>query len=172
MSTEDGRIIFYSADPAPSQPGNEEDTSLPLCQAIGQMGGKDAGCRSRVKDFAILPLSHDNSTDTNNTSFTIIAGSSDGAVRLWKVSTGTLRGNDQQAEPPMAGQESSGDKAQRPVKQIGTLVGTYETGNRISCLVAFVMLPRIEKAGQRKESLGDAEEKEEGEENVDSSDEE
>lgn len=53
---------------------------------------------------------------------------SDGAVRLWSL----------RAEEFRAAESESSD-AQGETRQIGTLLDTYETGDRITCMVAFVM---------------------------------
>ena len=58
---------------------------------------------------------------------TIVTGSSDGAVRLWKCSVSEIVEGD------------STKQAKGAVRQIGTPIGTHGTGHRITCLVAFVM---------------------------------
>src|ERR1700709_1487411 len=57
VSTEDGRILFYSTRPAdliiaPTVEGKE--APLPSAKLIAQLGGKDAGLSGRVKDFTVL----------------------------------------------------------------------------------------------------------------------
>lgn len=61
-----------------------------------------------------------------------MTGSSDGAVRIWKFSTAEIQ---EQAEA----NGEAGKVTKSPLQQIGTLVGTHETGQRITCLAAFVM---------------------------------
>jgi protein MAK11 len=139
MSTEDGRILFYSTRPAdlltaPTIEGREP--SLPSAKLIAQLGGieaakliatenrekEDIGLLGRVKDFTVLRT--EGSRDVY-----IVAASSDGAVRLWKLSTEDLASHNGKT------------------KQVGTLLGdACETGNRITCVTAFVMLPTAEDA--------------------------
>ncbi|KAI9873875.1 MAG: p21-activated protein kinase-interacting protein 1-like protein, partial [Pleopsidium flavum] len=58
LSTEDGRIIFYSTtvglDSVPDGKGSK--VPIPKCRALGQLGGKIAGLPVRVKDFEFLHL--------------------------------------------------------------------------------------------------------------------
>jgi protein MAK11 len=127
ISTEDGRILFYSTRPTDLVAATEvegKDKPLPSARLIAQIGGKDAGLSSRVKDFTLLTVG------AGSTKALIIAAAgSDGALRLWKI----LPSKD------LASQTGK-------VKQIGELLGTYETGNRITCIAAFVMLPKMEGA--------------------------
>ena len=81
-----------------------------------------AGLSTRVKDFTVLSVSDGVSKD-----YLIPAASSDGALRIWKLSGKDL-------EPHTV-----------KVKQVGTLLGMYKTSNRITCMKAFVMLPAMEK---------------------------
>lgn len=126
LSTEDGRILFYSTRPAdlvsaPSVEGKE--SPLPSAKLIAQLGGKEVSVTGRVKDFTIL------TTVDGSDNLCIVAASSDGAVRVWKLSKSTDL-------TPRSGK----------TKQVGNLVGTYETGNRITCVTAFIMLPSKEDA--------------------------
>jgi protein MAK11 len=127
VSTEDSRILFYSTRPddlvtPPAVEG--KDAPLPSSRLIAQLGGKDAGLSGRVKDFTVLKMGEGSSKN-----IVIVAGSSDGSLRLWKLSA---------AKDLVARSEK--------VKQVGTLLGAYETGNRITCLKAFVMLSRPDGA--------------------------
>lgn len=134
ISTEDGRILFYSTRPRDLiqlESTEGKTTKLPSAKLIAQLGGKAAGTPGRVKDFSILTMIDEQK------SLIIATGSSDGAVRLWRIS----------ASKDLA---SSNDGA-----QVGQLLGTYETGNRITCLKAFVMLPSI--AGEEDEGIGEFE---------------
>jgi protein MAK11 len=137
ISTEDGRVLFFSTEKedlvAPKAVEGKE-AGMSSAKLLAQVGGKDAGVTNRVKDFAVLPL--------ESGEFIVVTGSSDGAVRLW-----TLSMKDVLAE---------GEK-----KQVGQLAGCYETGNRITCLVAFEMLPLPE--GASDEVMESDEEEEEGE---------
>jgi protein MAK11 len=125
ISTEDGRILFYSTSPEDlisTSAVEGKDNPLPSAKLIAYLGGKEAGISGRIKDFTILQ------TEEGKTgSLVIVGGSSDGSIRLWKLSSADLN--------------SGGHK---DAKQIGSLLGVYETGNRITCLRAFVMLQREE----------------------------
>ncbi|KAG0645344.1 hypothetical protein D0Z07_8933 [Hyphodiscus hymeniophilus] len=152
-----------------------KETPLPAAKLVAQLGGKDAGTESwersgkpswrrkvelrtvddqkkkvtpevkkanqekaetqakfawtaalatRIKDFTVLSAKNGASKD-----FFIPAASSDGTLRIWKLSADDLvPHNSSKAE------------------QVGTLLGAYETPNRITCMQAFVMLPSLEGA--------------------------
>lgn len=131
ISTEDGRILFYSTRPddlvAAPPVDDKEASGLPSAKLVAQLGGKAAGVEGRLKDFTTLALP--GGAGKASADFLIVAGSSDGTLRLWKLSTADLQG-----------------APAKEVRQVGELVGTYETGNRITCLKAFVMIPRPEDA--------------------------
>ncbi|KAK8149142.1 hypothetical protein G3M48_008009 [Beauveria asiatica] len=130
VSTEDGRVLFFStkADDLVKQEITEgEGEKLPLAKLLGQVGGKDTGVTSRIKDFAVLR------SQLNAGLLYVAAASSDGKVRVWTVTDEALR----------AGQG----------KQVGELAGLYETHNRITCLAGFVMIPRPDDAEDSEEEL-------------------
>ena len=81
-----------------------------------------AGFSTRIKDFKIFGPMKGPSKN-----FFIPTASSDGTLRIWKLSAKDL-------VPHIS-----------PVKQIGLLLGTYETPNRITCMEAFIMLPPMEE---------------------------
>ncbi|KAF2474875.1 WD40 repeat-like protein [Lindgomyces ingoldianus] len=148
-STEDGRIMLYetsSTTPCPEKHDKQED--IPTCTLLGQLGGPAAGITGRVKDFSILPLPSDDA------SFLFVTGSSDGSGRIWLLSAVDLQSNTKQSQP------QSGFTA----KQVGKLLGTYSTGNRITCLESFIMTGKPDK-------LEDVEREKEGDVNKSSSDE-
>ena len=118
MSTEDGRIIFY--DLKTTVESEKEDEEVPQCAALGQLGGNQAGFSGRVKDFEVLQ-------HKGGAPLIFVTGSSDGAVRLWRCSVSEILG------------DASTEEAKGAVPQVGTSIGTHETGHRITCLVAFVM---------------------------------
>lgn len=122
VSTEDGRVIFYSTKELKT---DEEDTdcSIPHAIPVAQLGGKQAGFPGRIKDFELLSLEGQAKEYHNDVLF--VTGNSDGVVRVWKVS----------------GKDISSAKKDKETTQIGRLLTTAETGNRITCLAAFVMLP-------------------------------
>lgn len=145
LSTEDGRVLFYSTRPddlivPPAAEGKE--ATLPAARLIAELGGKETGSAGRIKDFKILRLPNDPE------SLVLISASSDGSIRLWKLSVSDFY-----------------SKEQKKARRIGVLLGKYDTGNRITCLVAFVMLPLPEGAvenilgeeeGERENSDDDA----------------
>ncbi|KAK4975678.1 hypothetical protein LTR28_008899 [Elasticomyces elasticus] len=147
LSTEDGRILFYATEPSPS----------PQTTPLAQLGG---GGGSRIKDFEVL---HDAAAPQASSTL-VVAGCSDGAVRVWRLGGRELSerwlaevgGGRMDAEVVDAeGVDAEGvdvrdvktgdvktrgthaEKAGAP--QIGTLLSTHETGERITCLTAFVM---------------------------------
>ena len=144
VSTEDGHILFYDTtefvDTQLTEPTNAPE--IPISRAICQLGGPAEGITGRVKDFEILKLS-------DSEDFVIITGSSDGAIRLWTVQESELVdkptiSNDINSEVSIlasnADGKENGNAATLPAtRQIGSLLGTYEAGNRITCLKAFVM---------------------------------
>jgi protein MAK11 len=154
ISTEDGRILFYSTRPADlTAPKTVEgkEAPLPSAKLIAQLGGKDAGLSGRIKDFTILNIGEGSSKE-----FIIPAASSDGALRIWKIPASDLTTHTQSAK----------------VNQVGKLLGMTETGNRITCLKAFVMLPKIEGDGDEEVEIEDFEgfDDREGDEEESSSD--
>ena len=144
VSTEDGRVLFYDTtefvDTQLTEPTNAPE--IPVSKAICQLGGPAEGITGRVKDFEILKPS-------GSEDFIIVTGSSDGAVRLWTVQESELVdkptiSNDMNSEVSIlasnADGKANGNAAKLPAtRQIGSLLGTYEAGNRITCLKAFVM---------------------------------
>lgn len=150
ISTEDGRVIFYSTKKL-RQPEAGSESSIPYAEAVAQLGGKPCGLRGRVKDFDILSL-QDESFGKNE--FLVVTGSSDGVVRVWK-----LNGTDLAAEPK--------DDSNTATRQTGQLLGTYETGDRITCMKSFVMMPSedpstLQDSGDETEVNGESETESEG----------
>ncbi|KAL5629326.1 hypothetical protein BROUX41_001933 [Berkeleyomyces rouxiae] len=158
VSTEDGRVLFYSTrqsdltKPA-SDDGDEDeesddddDSTLPVAKLVAQVGGRAAGVATRIKDFKVL-----RSADG---AFVIVAGSSDGRVRVWRVESTELQmppaseagAKRVKTDKKTAGKSSADKKAveEAVAPQVGKLLGTYETQNRITCLEAFIMTPRPE----------------------------
>ncbi|KAF2842885.1 WD40 repeat-like protein [Patellaria atrata CBS 101060] len=145
LSTEDGRILFYSTEANSSNDLKSSETqpawkSLPECILLGQIGGKTDNITGRIKDFQILPLSSEDESSVDQA--LVVAGSSDGAVRTWclnleeLVSSETANGTINGVNGDSAEKEKSKNEE---VKSMGTLIKTYETGNRITCLTAFIM---------------------------------
>ncbi|KAI0166120.1 WD40-repeat-containing domain protein [Xylariaceae sp. FL1272] len=128
VSTEDGRIIFFSTSAEDLQTTVSSGKSdkverLPVAKLVAEIGGKEAGVTGRIKDFTIC-----RAKSKGKEELFIPAGSSDGKVRLFKV------GVDELAEAQKA--ETS--------QKMGALLGTYDTQNRVTCMSAFKMIPRPE----------------------------
>ncbi|KAJ5787165.1 hypothetical protein N7457_002155 [Penicillium paradoxum] len=123
VSTEDGRVIFYSTKEM-KDAEDDAECSIPHATPVAQVGGKQAGFPGRIKDFEILTLEGQAKEFHND--FLVVTGNSDGVVRVWKVAGKDL---------------AAAKKEQKDTSQIGKLLTTYETGNRITCLASFVMLP-------------------------------
>lgn len=163
LSTEDGRILFYNTQIVTTSATNSTETTksvdIPTCTLLAQLGGRAAGIAGRIKDFEILvPFSTESSPSSN---LIIITGSSDGAVRLWELNSEELY-EEERTESEDAVPKSNGSAA-KAAKQVGQLIGTCETGNRITCLKAFVMI------GIPEDVRGEAELEAEGLENDTSS---
>lgn len=160
VSTEDGRILFYDTADAVeahiSDPASK--TEVFISNAICQLGGAAEGLSGRVKDFEILmpPGSKD---------FVIVTGSSDGAVRLWMVqgselvdepSTSRDLNEINVAANSIDGRLNGNPASILPTRQVGLLLGTYEAGNRVTCLKAFFMSEpeSLETNGSQNETTG------------------
>ncbi|KAL0254721.1 Protein mak11 [Diplodia seriata] len=146
ISTEDGRILFYSTKetltPAATSQAVKtgKEAAVPSCKLIAQLGGRAAGLTGRIKDFEILP------TSEAAGQYYITTGSSDGAVRIWRLGQGELSlpahgaANGDSSKQPNADSERAANVSDTlSVKQVGELIGAHETGNRITCLKAFIM---------------------------------
>lgn len=118
-SSEDGRLLFYNTSDrrADKTSTSKDDSSIPVATLQAQVGGKSAGFTGRIKDFEILSLP--------GKAVVIIAAGSDGTIRVIHLSASELMNAPKDGNP----------------RQIGNIIGSYETGNRITCLKAFVMLP-------------------------------
>ncbi|KAF2759267.1 WD40 repeat-like protein [Pseudovirgaria hyperparasitica] len=166
VSTEDGRIVFYATQvSAPeddtdkntnnntTNDDDDDDAKLPECRPVAELGGRAAGIAGRIKDFEII--SHDTGSSAGEArSYSVIAGSSDGAVRIWSVGRKELDAKISgggEVETAEANGEDPGDEEEAGEEGVGmgvgVLVGTYETGHRITCLKAFLMTGRSAEAG-------------------------
>ncbi|KAL1965658.1 hypothetical protein VTN77DRAFT_5335 [Rasamsonia byssochlamydoides] len=128
-STEDGRIIFYSTKETKPSGSDDSESSIPDAQIRAQLGGKACGLSGRVKDFEVLSLADSAAWKDH---FLLVTCGSDGAVRLWLLRREEL-------EKPKSGPPNGDTKSEVQPRQVGKLLSTYETGNRITCMVAFVM---------------------------------
>ncbi|KAG9230243.1 WD40-repeat-containing domain protein [Amylocarpus encephaloides] len=154
MSTEDGRILFYSTVPSdladtPTEKGKEGGlASAKLVAIVDGKISKDTEKSIRIKDFTILR--------TGTGTLLIIAGRSDGILELYKLSITEL------------GFKEIGDDS----LNVGKLLGSVKTGNRITCLQAFIMLPKFEGEDIEEDFEGFDEDDKEDEEATSSSDDE
>jgi protein MAK11 len=137
FSTEDGRVLFYDAR-TPAADAEADDnttkTTLPFCPCIAQLGGQAAGMSGRIKDFEIVSVPRSSDASNSGCSLLVVTGSSDGAVRIWNQTF-----LDRTVPDDVNGSTSVDEFKDPASKQVGTLIGTLETGNRITCLGAFVM---------------------------------
>lgn len=159
VSTEDGRVIFYSTEKL--QEATEEDSTISDATPVAQIGGKQIGLPGRIKDFEVLSLA-EQAKDIRD-GFLVVTGNSDGTVRIWKISGGDL----------VSGKESKSSKdTKHTTRQIGKVLSVYETGNRITCLASFIMLPAENPSTLFDEEDDDEDEDEPEESSSDDSDDE
>lgn len=155
VSTEDGRIILYDIKQTVPASDPEEKKQYDSCTAIAQIGGVVSGFIGRIKDFEILPVTSVGAS--SDSPLLVVTGSSDGAVRIWKFTCSELQ----------AKTETDGDSEQVAIgagttAQVGSLIGTHESGNRITCLTAFVMDgPSDEGPDDHDEEMGGVEDDDE-----------
>ncbi|KAK3989467.1 WD40-repeat-containing domain protein [Cladorrhinum sp. PSN332] len=124
VSTEDGRVLFFdTAEDSIKEPAEGKD--LKTAKFVGQIGGKEAGLTGRVKDFTVLAMED----EQGKRSWVVVTAGSDGVLRAWKL----------EAEDLASGNKEEGRK-------VGKLLGTYGTQNRITCLEAFIMIPKPDGA--------------------------
>lgn len=122
VSTEDGRVLFFSTrvgDLVPAEKDDDDDEKLPSAKLVASLGGREAGVTSRVKDFTIV---------RREGALYVVGGSSDGKIRIWGVGEGELS------------EAAKGGEA----RGVGRCLGVYGTQNRITCLEGFEMVPRPE----------------------------
>ncbi len=145
VSTEDGRILFFStglddgnkaaAAPDGGQPDSKK-RSIPAAKLISQLGGAAAGLSGRIKDFVALPATKPDGSKA----LLVVAAGSDGKISIWRLAAGDLRVSE----------------AEEGGKQVGELLGSYETQNRITCIDAFVMIPRPEGAEESEPEIDES----------------
>ncbi|KAL2752607.1 hypothetical protein ACRALDRAFT_1065706 [Sodiomyces alcalophilus JCM 7366] len=139
VSTEDGRILFCSTreeDLTRPPSSTSKEQRLPVSKLVAQIGGKEAGVTGRIKDFNVVRVE-----EQDETVFYVVSGSSDGKVRLWKLSAKELLSRSKEGTAGKADKQET-PEASPAAPQVGNLLGTYETNNRITCTAAFAMIPR------------------------------
>lgn len=144
VSTEDGRVIFYSTTET-QKPEDDADSPIPLAVSVAELGGKPCGLPGRVKDFEIFNLKEYPAAKSDG--LLVVTGNSAGSVRIWSVDAKDLT--------------SKG--------QVGKLLNTYETTNRITCLKSFVMLPSEDPSTLEDLDEDDDDEEDEEEDSSDDS---
>lgn len=141
VSTEDGKILFFSThtdDLSSEEPKTDKNTGkLPVARLVAQLGGREAGVTGRIKAFNLCKV-----TDQQGDQLIVATGSSDGKVRLFKLSINDLAEARRKESP----------------KQMGKLLGTYDTQNRITCLSGFTMIPREEGVEDSDDGFDDDDE--------------
>ena len=146
VATEDGRIVFYSTTPILKENGSttETNSAFPSCLALAEVYGSAERTGSRIKDFQILKIP----TGTESPdSMLVVAGSSDGSIQVWSLDRQNLSthrpGAAKSSNQNLTELNSINGKHRRDtdhdMPHIGKLLGRYETGNRITCLKAFLM---------------------------------
>jgi protein MAK11 len=147
VSTEDGRVLFFSTrkEDLSEEKGKDGNKAvLPNAKLVAQLGGKEAGVTSRIKDFKFLAVDGEDRERV----WYVITGSSDGKLRVWKLEAKELEVKEE--------------------KQVGTLLGDYNTQNRITCVEAFVMIPRPEGVEESEDEFDEEDEAQDGESGDDS----
>ena len=123
VSTEDGRVLFYEISIESNESGEK---SLPRCKCIAQLGGRESGVQGRIKDFEVVSIPTPGEAASV---FMVVTAGSDGAVRFWSLTQDDL----------ISVEASNTTTDQTAPKQVGRLISTHETGNRITCLGVFIM---------------------------------
>jgi len=148
VSTEDGRVLFYST--------TAEELDSPIL--LGTLGGRSMGMPGRVKDFVIMRA--------EGRTFVITAGS-DGVVRVFDLcGEGSGIEVEEDEVEGGAGKKAKTEKVEERKKgdrQVGRLVGVYETARRITCMTAMLMQEGAEEE-QGDEEMGEAGEEESSDE--------
>ena len=126
VSTEDGRILFYdtSKSSQPTKQNGDASSTDTIADAllVAQLGGSTEGITGRIKDFEVVPI---RVCDEDAPDIIVVTAGSDGAVKVWHLLMSDLI--------------TTRTQSLAEVSQVGTQVGTYETGSRITCLKAFLM---------------------------------
>lgn len=127
VSTDAGEVLFFDTSLSPT-----ESSKLPVLGPVAYTGGVKHAISNRIKDFQVLDL-----TSHGFPGRMLVVGCSDGQVRLITISDEDLQ---------HSGTES---------RFVGTVSpDTYQTGSRLTCLAAFVMLPAQDLGAGLSESEG------------------
>ncbi|KAK2753583.1 hypothetical protein FQN54_007360 [Arachnomyces sp. PD_36] len=173
VSTEDGRIVFYSTkeiSQAAAKGDKESENSIPDAAVKGQLGGKTCNLSGRIKEFEILDVSS-SSSELKHDKLVVTCGS-DGSIRIWALDSKELAGEESSQKKSKSSKKAKESTPAPAVPQVGKLLGTYETGNRITCMKAFVMLqPEEERMSDLDDEFGSEDDEDEEDESSDSDDE-
>ena len=177
ISTEIGRIVIFSLSASSRQEtGIQEDDEavVPLCTALAQLGGHANDSKIRIKDFEVFDI--ETAPDLPPETL-VVAARSNGLIQLWTIGGSEI---DRYATLEKATGHANGDvhitngaevyskEEEGSIPQVGRLVGSYETGNRLTCLKAFVLMDATCSRGglptPQTEDKEDEREAEDGEE--------
>ena len=151
LATEDGRVLFYRTD--------ADNLDEPVL--LGTLGGRAMGMLGRVKDFTVQAAAG---------RVFVVTGGSDGVVRVFDLcgegsgievaedeTAKKVKGDDGNVAAAAATAEA---KKTAGDKQVGKLIGVYETSRRITCLDAMLM----HEGEEAEEEMADAQDEDESSE--------
>lgn len=160
VSTEDGRVVFFSTtlDDNEKAVSTSQNRQIPICTIIGEIGTDTEVSRSRAKDFEVLRVP---GTGRMSASPLIVTASSEGSITLWtldlRARLAQLALLSQTSKPQKGVNGGDGSpNASKVIPQVGRLLGRYETGNRITCLKAFIMAEAADHADASPHILDNA----------------
>ena len=158
ISTERGEVIFYDTKKGFT---NDPASPIPMANSRCQFGGKAQGQTTRIKDFEVLRIQ---GAKPKKQDLVFVTCSSDGAVKLWCLTQDELSQVDKKSANK-ANKAGKVDKANEASRQVGRLLGSYETGDRITCLKAFVMTEPNDDVSDEEEFEGLSDDNEEEDSN-------
>ena len=143
LSTEDSRVLFFD-----TQNSELSGDGIPNARLVAELSTESINGGSRIKDFCVLQTSSDTKL--------LVTGSSDGKITVWRLDSGEFDGKastknvtcsenaEHDAGEPLSEENddsipSRGEDSHNQPKRVGTLLGHYEIGNRITCLTAFLL---------------------------------
>lgn len=136
-------MIFFTTkfDESEKIASSDDHRHIPDYLVIGEIGGDAEGSRSRIKDFEVLSAPGSKSALLSPL---IVTASSEGSIVLWSLDLGaSVKQLSSRIHPVESSKNvngrGAGPHAPTTSPQIGRLLGRYETGNRITCLKAFIM---------------------------------
>ena len=156
ISAEDGRVLFYGCLPTNSHVEDDQSSSLPIYQPFAQLGGIAADVQGRIKDFECLSIFTDGGIISH---YILVTCGSDGVICIWHIakdklidtrsangSNGAAINQDKSSQTVDSDENQLTTENPNPaVHQIGKLLGSYKTSERITCLKAFVMEDAIDR---------------------------